>query len=162
MREFNDCVNLTVKYLQSYNQLIVAKQNLEQIVKDMGQEQVAPPIARYGENPGGGTPELNTVEAATSRIISNAKREDSIRQDISRIASLLGRLDRSISTLEPEERNLVEGAYILGKTWRAISTENYISEKWAREKTRGAVKKIARMFGIGGVPLDGGNFIFIR
>ena len=107
MREFNDCVNLTVKYLQSYNQLIVAKQNLEQIVKDMGQEQVAPPIARYGENPGGGTPELNTVEAATSRIISNAKREDSIRQDISRIASLLGRLDRSISTLEPEERNFI-------------------------------------------------------
>ena len=67
---YNDYVNTTRGWLKRYNQFVVTAENMRDEIaanKKIMEADVSAPCAKYGDEPGGGTSELNTVEAAASR-----------------------------------------------------------------------------------------------
>ena len=166
MREYSDYIETTRSYLKRYNQFKVTIANLNDDIDAMEhaiEEDVAAPIANYGGMPGGGTPELNTVEAAAER---HNKMKDMIHKDresIQNIERILRKVDRAITELEPDDQFLIKGHFIDHRSWGELSAEKFFTEKWARERSRKAIKQMAFMlFGSRAMPEQQNLFVFFE
>lgn len=164
MREYSDYIEATRGYLKRYNQFKVTIANLEDDIdalKHAINEDTAAPISKYGDQPGGGTPELNAVESAAAR---HAKMEDAIhkkQESIENIERILRKVDRAITELKPDDQFLIKGHFIKHRSWSDLSAEKYFTEKWARERSRKAIKEMAFMiFGGRALPEQQSLFVF--
>jgi len=166
LREYSDYIETTRSYLKRYNQFKVTIANLNDDIDAMEhaiEEDVAAPIANYGGMPGGGTPELNTVEAAAER---HNKMKDMIHKDresIQNIERILRKVDRAITELEPDDQFLIKGHFIDHRSWGELSAEKFFTEKWARERSRKAIKQMVFMlFGSRAMPEQQNLFVFFE
>lgn len=130
MKEYNDYVQTTRGYLKRYNQFRVAVANLEDDIDGMERA-----LSR--------DPEINTAETARCEKISLRIQE--AQESIDSISRILRKIERAIEALDEEKKKLIRGHYIEGKSWRRLALENYLTEKWASEKARRAVKEMAFM-----------------
>ena len=155
--EHGDCIKETKRILGRYNKMKVAVQNLAEEIEArtaaLQGESVA--IARYGDEPMGGTSELTATEAAaekrmktTADIAVMEKR----KQDMERT---LRAVDRALSCLSANDERLVRGRYIDGYAWWQVAREAGYTEKWARGKGGRALRDVALMvFGVSVRPVQ--------
>lgn len=151
MNEYNDYVGMTRRYLKSYNQLRITVKNIDEEIeaqKTMLQDE-AVAISRYGDEPGGGSSELNATESAVSRRIMIENRIVDMECDKAEIERVLRKIDRALEGLSDGDRDLVHGHFIDGYSWQQLGNKAYCSEKWARDKGNKALKEVAFMvFGV--------------
>lgn len=164
MREYSDFIEATRGYLKRYNQFKATIANLKddnEAMEHAIELDIAAPISKYGGQPRGGTPELTTVEQAASMI---SKVQDCIRRNkdnIQNIERILRKVDRAINELKPDDQILIKGHYIDRRSWGDLSAEKFLTEKWARERSRKAIKQMAFMiFGNRALPEQQNIFIF--
>ena len=155
--EHGDCIKETKRILGRYNKMKVAVQNLAEEIEArtaaLQGESVA--IARYGDEPTGGTAELTATEAAAERrmrVAADIEEMEQRKQDMERT---LRAVDRALSCLSAEDERLVRGRYIDGYAWRQVAREAGYTEKWARDKGGRALRDVALMvFGVSEKPIQ--------
>lgn len=152
MKEYNDYVQTTKRWLKNYNKFRITIENLQDDIASLRKQNETDanaPIAKYGDSLGGGTPELNTVETLAYR---HSVREAEIaekEQSIEAIERTMRKIDRAFDGLDGTDYALVHGYYIENKPWELVGSENFFSEKWAQERGSRAVRKMAEMiFGV--------------
>ena len=146
MKEYNDYIQTTRTYLKRYNQFKATIENLEDDIEGLEKQielDVAAPISKYGGMPGGGTPELNAVEAAAARHEQINRRIQKDKASIDNISRIIRKVDRALGVLKEEDRQLITGHYFDRKSWRQLGMEMYLTEEWACEKARRAVKEMS-------------------
>ena len=151
MNEYNDYVGMTKRYLKSYNQLRITAKNLDEDIEAsqvmLQDESVA--ISRYGGEMGGGSGELNAVEAAADRRTKMKQQIEDMKRDQAEIERVLRKIDRALEGLSDGDRDLVQGHFIDGYSWQQLGNKAYCTEKWARDKGNKALKEVAFMvFGV--------------
>ena len=151
MTEHGDCIKETKRILGQYNKMKVAVQNLTEEIEArtaaLQGESVA--IARYGDEPMGGTSELTATEAAAERrmkTMADIAVMEQRKQDMERT---LRAVDRALSCLSADDERLVRGRYINCCDWWQVAREAGYTEKWARDKGGRALRDVALMvFGV--------------
>lgn len=155
--EHGDCIKETKRILGQYNKMKVAVQNLAEEIEArtaaLQGESVA--IARYGDEPMGGTSELTATEAAAERrmrVAADIEEMEQRKQDMERT---LRAVDRALSCLSAEDERLVRGRYIEGYAWWQVAREAGYTEKWTRDKGGRALRDVALMvFGVSVRPVQ--------
>lgn len=151
MSEHDNYINLTRAHLKKYNQYKAAIENLNEDIEAMQSDiknDVAAPVASYGTNAGGVVRELNAVESATEKHLSLSAKIQENKRCIEAYERILRKIDRAIGELKPDDQFLIKGHFIDRRKWKDLSAEKFYTEKWARERSRKAVKAIAfMMFG---------------
>ena len=145
--EHGDCIKETKRILGQYNKMKVAVQNLTEEIEARAAalqgESVA--IARYSDEPMGGTSELTATEAAAERRMratADIAVMEQRKQDMERT---LRAVDRALSCLSADDERLVRGRYIDGYAWWQVAREAGYTEKWARDKGGRALRDVALM-----------------
>lgn len=149
--EYGDCIKETKRILGQYNKMKVAVQNLAEEIEArtaaLQGESVA--IARYGDEPTGGTAELTATEAAAARRMRAAADIAVMERRKRDMERTLRAVDRALSCLSAEDERLVRGRYIEGYAWWQVAREAGYTEKWARERGGKALCDVAlMMFGV--------------
>ena len=151
MTDHGDCIKETKRILGQYNKMKVAVQNLAEEIEAqtaaLQGESVA--IARYGNEPVGGTSELTATEAAAERRMratADIAVMEQRKQDMERT---LRAVDRALACLSADDERLVRGRYVDGYAWWQVAREAGYTEKWARDKGGRALRDVALMvFGV--------------
>ena len=149
--EHGDCIKETKRILGQYNKMKVAVQNLAEEIEArtaaLQGESVA--IARYGDEPTGGTAELTATEAAAARRMRAAQEIVEMKERKQDMERTLRGGDRALSCLSANDERLVRGRYIDGYAWWQVAREAGYTEKWARERGGKALCDVAlMMFGV--------------
>ena len=155
--EHGDCIKETKRILGQYNKMKVAVQNLAEEIEArtaaLQGESVA--IARYGDEPTGGTAELTATEAAAARRMRTAADIEEMQERKQDMERTLRAVDRALACLSVEDERLVRGRYIDGCTWRRVAYDVGYAETWADKRGRRALQDIALMlFGTCRKPLQ--------
>ena len=145
--EHGDCIKGTRRILGQYNKMKVAVQNLAEEIEArtaaLQGESVA--IARYGDEPTGGTAELTATEAAAARRMRAAADIEEMQERKRDMERTLRAVDRALSCLSADDERLVRGRYIAGYAWWQVAREAGYTEKWARDKGGRALCDVALM-----------------
>ena len=155
--EHGDCIKETKRILGRYNKMKVAVQNLAEEIEArtaaLQGESVA--IARYGDEPMGGTSELTATEAAAERRMKTTADIAVMEQRKQDMERTLRAVDRALSCLSADDERLVRGRYIDGYAWWQVAREAGYTEKWARDKGGRALRDVAlMMFGVSEKPIQ--------
>ena len=155
--EHGDCIKKTKRILGQYNKMKVAVQNLTEEIEARAAalqgESVA--IARYGDEPMGGTSELTATEAAAERRMKTTADIAVMEQRKQDMERTLRAVDRALSCLSTNDERLVRGRYIDGYAWWQVAREAGYTEKWARDKGGKALRDVALMvFGVSVRPVQ--------
>ena len=155
--EHGDCIKETKRILGQYNKMKVAVQNLAEEIEAqtaaLQGESVA--IARYGDEPTGGTAELTATEAAAARRMRAAADIEEMQERKRDMERTLRAVDRALACLATEDERLVRGRYIDGYAWWQVAREAGYTEKWARDKGGRALRDVALMvFGVSVRPVQ--------
>lgn len=147
MKEYNDYIEMTFRYLRNYNQFKIVIENLE-AEKDakrllLADQSVA--ISKYGDDPAGGASELNQTEAAASRRIEIQNEIERIDREIAELQRILDKIDRAIKGLNEEDQRVITMFYLERRSWREIAGVLYCSADWTRKRGKKAVGEIAFM-----------------
>ena len=165
VKEYSDYIQAVKSYLRNYTKFKVTVENLQDSIAMWTSEMehdVNAPISKYGDEPGGGTPELNSVESAAARHEKLTARIEDAKKSIEKICCTLRNVDRALANLSQEDREIIEGHYFQKKSWKFLGTEHYYTDKWACGRARKAVQDMAFMiFGEKALPPGGqGMFVF--
>ena len=149
--EHGDCIKETKRILGQYNKMKVAVQNLAEEIEArtaaLQGESIA--IARYGDEPTGGTAELNATEAAAARRMRAAADIEEMQERKQDMERTLRAVDRALSCLAVNDERLVRGRYIDGYAWWQVAQKLCYTEKWARDKGCKVLGDVAMMvFGV--------------
>jgi len=155
--EHGDCIKETKRILGQYNKMKVAVQNLTEEIEArtaaLQGESIA--IARYGNEPTGGTSELTATEAAAARRMMAAADIEEMQERKQDMERTLRAVDRALSCLSANDERLVRGRYIDGYAWWQVAREAGYTEKWARDKGGRALRDVALMvFGVSEKPIQ--------
>lgn len=158
-----DCIKETKRILGQYNKMKVAVQNLAEEIEArtaaLQSESVA--IARYGNEPTGGTAELNATEAAAARRMRAAADIAEMKERKRDMERTLRAVDRAMSCLSAEDERLVRGRYIDGYAWWQVAREAGYTEKYASERGNRLLRDVADMvFGMVARPLQTRLFVY--
>ena len=162
--EHGDCIKETKRILGRYNKMKVAVQNLAEEIEArtaaLQGESVA--IARYGDEPMGGTSELTATEAAAERRMKTTADIAVMEQRKQDMERTLRAVDRALSCLSTNDERLVRGRYIDGYAWWQVARVAGYTEKWARVRGEKCVQDVMLMiFGmvkkVEQIRLDFGN-----
>lgn len=153
--DHGDCIKETKRILGQYNKMKVAVQNLAEEIEAqtaaLQGESVA--IARYGNEPTGGTAELTATEAAAARRMRAAQEIAEMKERKRDMERTLRAVDRALACLTAGDEQLVRGRYIDGYAWWQVARDAGYTEKWARDKGGRALRDVALMvFGVSGRP----------
>ncbi|WP_027406178.1 hypothetical protein [Anaerovibrio sp. RM50] len=165
MREYNDYVSLTKRYLKNYNQFKVSVENMKEDIRSLEESiekslNVSAPIAKYGDEPSGGTGELNSVERAADQLVQMKNRLCVIKTDMNELSKRILKIDRALSGLKKRDAEIINERYFYGCSWEQIGDKHCCTAKWARDCGGEAVKQIAfMMFGMKVKPYMA-NFVF--
>ena len=155
--EHGDCIKETKRILGRYNKMKVAVQNLAEEIeaRTAALQCEYDAIARYGDEPMGGTSELTATEAAAERRMKTTADiavMEKRKQDMERT---LRAVDRALACLSADDERLVRGRYIEGHSWWQVAREAGYTEKWARDKGGRALRDVALMvFGVSEKPIQ--------
>lgn len=158
MREYNDYIALTRRHLKNYNLFKISVENMREELSLLGKElsahaELPPMISKYGDEPRGGSPELNCVEMATAKRMETEEKYCMLEREVKRVTIKLGQIDRAITQLPDIEQRLIKGFYFNKASWEELGDEEGYSEKWARDRGGLALKKVAIMlFGLKAAP----------
>ena len=152
-----DCIKETKRILGQYNKMKVAVQNLAEEIEArtaaLQGESVA--IARYGDEPMGGTSELTATEAAAERRMKMTADIAVMEQRKKEIDRMLRAVDRALSCLAGNDERLVRGRYIDGYAWWQVAREAGYTEKYTSERGNRLLRDVADMvFGMAVRPLQ--------
>lgn len=152
-----DCIKETKRILGQYNKMKVAVQNLTEEIEArtaaLQGESVA--IARYGDEPTGGTAELNATEAAAARRMRAAADIAVMERRKRDMERTLRAVDRALSCLSADDERLVRGRYIDGYAWWQVARKVGYTEKYASERGNRVLRDVADMvFGMAVRPLQ--------
>ena len=161
--EHGDCIKETKRILGRYNKMKVAVQNLAEEIEArtvaLQGESVA--IARYGDEPTGGTAELTATEAAAARRMWAEADIEVMRQRKAEMERTLRAVDRALSCLSADDERLVRGRYIDGYAWWQVAREAGYTEKYASERGNRLLRDVADMvFGMVARPLQTRLFVY--
>lgn len=164
LREYSDYIETTRSYLKRYSQFKVTIANLNDDIEAYEHAielDIAAPISKYDSQPGGGTPELNAVEQLAAKHEKIMDMIHKNKESIRNIERILHKVDRAINELKPDDRFLIKGHFIDHRSWGDLSAEKFFTEKWARERSRKAIKEMAFMiFGDKALPEQQQLFVF--
>ena len=152
LKEYNDYVETVKRYLSQYGRMQGTAESMRMRAKTIREElsegsDIAAPISKYGDQAGGGSPELNAVEAAADRRTKKAKMAAWCEAQADVIEHRLE------ACLDEREQRLVKGYYFEKKRWVDLASEMNFSETWARKIGGRAVKTMAAIiFGEDAVP----------
>ncbi|WP_314624374.1 hypothetical protein [uncultured Selenomonas sp.] len=149
--DHGDCIKETKRILGQYNKMKVAVQNLAEEIEARNAalqgESVA--IARYGDEPMGGTSELTATEAAAERRMKTTADIAVMEQRKRDMERTLRAVDRAMECLSADDERLVRGRYIDGYAWWQVAREAGYTEKWAKERGGKVLQDVALMlFGV--------------
>lgn len=164
MREYNDYVQTTKEYLKHYHEFKVAIDNMnDEIEAEEKMLSIEPsaPTPKYGDDTGGGRSELTPAEAEAAKRIAIQEGIERKRLEVERIERAIRKVDRALDALPGQDRQLVEGYYFERKSWKELSIDHFMTEKWARVATGKAVKKMAGMI-FGFFPEQQSLFVFFE
>ena len=155
--EHGDCIKETKRILGQYNKMKVAVQNLAEEIEAqtaaLQGESIA--IARYGNEPTGGTAELTATESAAARRMRAAADIEEMQERKKEIERTLRAVDRALACLATEDERLVRGRYIDGYAWWQVAREAGYTEKYASERGNRVLRDVADMvFGMAVRPLQ--------
>lgn len=155
--DHGDYIKETKRILRNYNKMKVAVVNLaeeiEALETELRSESVA--IARYGDEPQGGTSELNATEAAANRRIKTGERLTMLRQRKADIERMIRAVDRALACLAEADEILVRRRYIDGYDWWQVARAAGYTGKWARTKGVKLLSDVAMMvFGVYDKPVQ--------
>ena len=123
MAEYGDCIKETKRILGQYNKMKVAVQNLTEEIEArtaaLQGESVA--IARYGDEPTGGTAELTATEAAAAKRMKTAADIAEMKERKRDMERTLRAVDRALACLSAEDEQLVRGRYVDGYAWWQVA-----------------------------------------
>lgn len=106
--EHGDCIKETKRILGQYNKMKVAVQNLAEEIEArtaaLQGESVA--IARYGDEPTGGTAELTATEAAAARRMRAAADIEEMQERKRDMERTLRAVDRALACLSADDERL--------------------------------------------------------
>lgn len=144
--EKNRQVEIVKQCLSLYAVYLVEIQNLEDEIERIKLLiEPAAPISKYGDEPPGGSGELNTVERAANKMIEGKEKIERIQTEITIARNRIKQLDRALEALKDEEREIIECFYFKNMDWLEIGEKLNISDAWARKKRNIACKKLAVM-----------------
>ena len=158
LKEYNDYVEIVKRYLSKYGRMQGTAESMRMKAKTIREElsegaDIAAPISKYGDQAGGGSPELNAVEAAADRRTKKAKMAAWCEAQADVIEHRLELVDHALACLDEREQRLVKGYYFEKKRWVDLASEMNFSETWARKIGGRAVKTMAAIiFGDNAVP----------
>ena len=159
LKEYNGYVEIVKRYLSQYGRMQGTAESMRMWAKTIREElsegsDIAAPISKYGDQAGGGgSPELNTVEAAADRRMKKTKMAAWCDAQADAIEHRLELVDHALSCLDEREQYLVRGYYFERKTWVELAMDLHLSETWARKTGGRAVKTMAAIiFGEDAVP----------
>lgn len=138
----------TKALLRRYNELRVLLANREAAIKVKEYELahgIAAPVSKYGDEPKGGAPELNTVEQAAARRMKLAESLDHLRAEVKKLQGALSTIDRAFEGLTYCKQLIVQGHYIEGRGWIELGEELHFSERWTRHLGQEAIEQMAGM-----------------
>ena len=145
--DHGDCIKETKRILGQYNKMKVAVQNLTEEIEArtaaLQGESVA--IARYGDEPMGGTSELTATEAAAEKRMKTTADIAVMEQRKQDMERTLRAVDRALACLSANDERLVRGRYIDGYAWWRVAREAGYTEKWACDKGGRALRDVALM-----------------
>ena len=153
MQEYNDYIITTRRWLQYYNRFKAAidcmVDDLKTIEEELEDGELAAPIAKYGDMPAGGNPELNAVERATDRRIKLQSKRQKVKSDIGELRRVTHRVDRALNTLDEETKGIIKGRFIDGYSWEQVAIGCHMSESGTRKRGNRALSDLALvMFGV--------------
>lgn len=150
MREYNEFVRKTKDRLRLYKQFKATAENLQDeanlIQKELDNDpKLAPPAARYGTDAGGGTGELNGVEAAVERRMQLCRKIQQLEMEREECLLTIRQIDRALEGLSFSDADIIKEKYFDGKDWESIGEKRNYGGKWARERGAAIIKDMATM-----------------
>ena len=146
-----DCIKETKRILGQYNKMKVAVQNLAEEIEArtaaLQGESVA--IARYGNEPTGGTAELTATEAAAEKRRKTESDIKTMKERKAEMERMIRAVDRALECLSSADERLIRKRYIDGLAWWQVARESGYTEKWAKERGGKVLQDVALMlFGV--------------
>lgn len=166
MKEYNDYVQTTREYLKHYREFKVTIDNLNDEI-EAGERFLkagsSAPTPKYGDDTSSGKSELTPVEREAVKRTEIQERIEHKRQELARIERAIRKVDRALEVLPELEKKLVEGYFFHRKSWKDLSIEHYMTEKWASNRAGKAIKRMAGMiFGNAAIPEQQSLFVFFE
>ena len=151
VREYGDYIKETKCILWRYHKMQVAVQNLADEIDArtaaLQGESVA--IARYGDEPMGGTAELNATEAAAEKRRKTELDIKTMKERKAEMERMIRAVDRAMECLSNADERLIRKRYIDGYAWWQVAREAGYTEKWAKERGGKVLQDVALMlFGV--------------
>lgn len=139
MYEYNDYISTARRWLKWYNRFRTSIKLMEDDVQDLETQleddpELAAPVANYGNEPSGGTPELNKVESAVARRMRLEKIVEQKKKNIAELRRITHKVDEALLTFDKETQRLIRAHYIDGYDWRQVSVICHLSPQWTRKK----------------------------
>mgnify|MGYP007027810182 CR=1 FL=1 len=130
LKKYNDYVEIVKRYLSQYGRMQGTAENMRMRAKTIREElskdfDIAAPISKYGDQVGGGSSELNAVEAAADRRAKKAKMAAWCDAQADAIEHRLELVDHALSCLGEREQYLLRGYYFERKTWVELAAVSY-------------------------------------
>lgn len=143
----NDYITLTKNYLREYMSLKSAERNLLETIDgiDLELQDVSVKAAAYGAEQAGGVKELTDTEQAAEKRLYLAHRRWELIQYWRRVSSLCKRIDTALTSLPPEERQLIQLYYFGRVGYTEISRIMHSSERSCRRQVQQVTTQVASM-----------------
>ena len=123
-------------------------------------DDIPSPTVAYQEKTAKAANELTNVEAVVERRRRKEQQLKKLRAKITRLDTLIRKIDKSIAALPDDGRKLLEAYLIYGGNAGGVARVNYCSERTVRYRTNDMVRQVTGMlFGPEAVPVDE-DFVF--
>ena len=135
----------TRECLRQYRPMRAAADNLKAEARELTARlsDVPAAIAKYGDDPGGGTTELNAIEQSVDKRIRLEERIKQIREELRERERKLRRIDTALDGLPYQLRGLIIAHYIEGRSWLELAELSNYSESWTRKRGKRALQYVA-------------------
>ena len=151
MYKHNDYLKLTKDYLRNYPYYKQAVKSITEDIREIQTRlaQVAPKIASYSSDPGGGYKELNGVEQVADKRIWLERQCEELQENRRALQIQMDKVDMAMNKLSTEDREIVQLFYFDRLTHRALAQRVCLSERSSKRHVQKATDSIALMlFGL--------------
>lgn len=140
-RKNNDVYKKTEWMLYNYKMLKVSVQNLKSEIEELKSDTVGTGAIRYDKEKS--SPTYNIVCTTEEEAIDNIERISKLEKQIMKTQNKIDKIDRALDALNDDERKIIKLRYIEGLQWWQVAGMAKYSERWCREKRKGAIGKLA-------------------
>lgn len=143
----NDYVSITRKYLREYHLYTQYLNNARATLADIDRQLTTESIktSKFGGEPGGGTSELNAIEAAASKRMELEEKRRAVCDEMFSVERIISYIRGSLPKLTSEKQALIRGFYFDNLPYKELAREHAYCEQWCRKLIRQAEREIAVM-----------------